>query len=357
MNAHGLHASGFGAIFLMPALLVAGAWIGREWLAFGVAICVFPLARLLLGALPADPPRWGEAVATRLDRLPVLYAPALVASVAASAALVLREPASTAALAGYGLSLWMTLLFATCVAHELFHRRDRRQAALGHMLAGFCGYPLLGVEHLAHHARPGDTARAECPRVDESVWAFAGRRLRRIGREFLGPGAPLWSASAGQPSLMRLRLALITTAVTAAAAAAFAGWHALVLYAAVAAGVAFGVQLITYIQHWGLGDDHVPDRVAYGRGWEEDCRFQAWITLNISLHDGHHRDARRPYYRLGLTADSPRLPASYVLLMFAAMVPPVWFRVMTPALGYWLRSPASPVSAGRRLTCFGFFSQ
>ena len=28
-----------------------------------------------------------------------------------------------------------------------------------------------------------------------------------------------------------------------------------------------------------------------------------------------------------------------------------------PALGYWLRSPASPVSAGRRLTCFGFFSQ
>ena len=72
-------------------------------------------------------------------------------------------------------------------------------------------------------------------------------------------------------------------------------------------GVAFGVQLITYIQHWGLGDDSIPDRIAYGRGWEEDCRFQAWVTLSISLHDQHHRDSRRPYYRLELSPDSPRL--------------------------------------------------
>ena len=83
------------------------------------------------------------------------------------------------ALLGLGLSLWMTLLFGTCVAHELIHRRDKRQAMLGHMLAGICGYPALGMEHLAHHARPGDTRLAEYPLKDESVWQFAWRRMRQ----------------------------------------------------------------------------------------------------------------------------------------------------------------------------------
>ena len=357
MNAQWLHASGFGAIFLMPALLLAGAAIGRPELAFGVAVLVFPLARLVLGAVPGETPEWREGVATCLDRLPVLYVPVLVASVCISAPLVLREPGSAGTVIGYGLSLWMTMLFATCVSHELFHRRDRPQATLGHVLAGFCGYPLLAAEHLAHHARPGDSGRAECPRLDESVWGFAGRRLRRIVTEFLGPRAPVWSLSATQLGIVRLRLALVTTLATALAIVVLAGWRGLLVYAAVAAGVAFGVQLITYIQHWALGADHLSERVAYGRGWEEDCRFQAWITLNISLHDGHHRDSRLPYYRLGMTHDSPRLPASYVLLMFASLVPPLWFGIMKPALAHWVRSPTLPLSAGRRLTCFGLYPQ
>ena len=247
----------------------------------------------------------------------------------------------------------MTLLFGTCVAHELIHRRNARQALLGYMLAGFCGYPALGMEHLAHHARPGDTRLAEYPLKDESVWQFAGRRMWRIGSELFGPSAPIWSPSAQMPNLVRTRMAVLVTALTWACFAAIGGWPGACLYLAMTIGVAFGVQLITYIQHWGLGDDSIPDRIAHGRGWEEDCRFQAWVTLSISLHDEHHRDSRRPYYRLDLALDSPRLPAGYVLLMFASLVPWVWRRVMTPAHQHWLARPGSPLSAGRRLTCFG----
>jgi hypothetical protein len=43
-----------------------------------------------------------------------------------------------------------------------------------------------GDEGAAGEFRPGDTARAEFPRMDESVWSFAGRRLRRILIESLG---------------------------------------------------------------------------------------------------------------------------------------------------------------------------
>lgn len=187
----------------------------------------------------------------------------------------------------------------------------------------------------------------------ESLWRFAGRRSWRITRELLGPAAPTWSLHVQSPNQVRARVALLVTALTWMSFAAIAGATGASLYLALMLGVGFGVQLITYIQHWALGDDSIPDRVAYGRGWEEDCRFQAWVTLSISLHDQHHRDSRRPYYRLDLSSDSPRLPAGYVLLMVASLVPWVWRKVMAPAYSHWLAAPSSPFSSGRRLTCFG----
>lgn len=356
MSRQWFGAVGYLSIFLMPALFLMGAIINRPWLAFGVVIFVFPLARVAFGAVSrAGAPEWHERVATFLDLLPLAYATLLPVCVLTGLWLLTGVPLSGdwAALVGLGLSLWMTLLFGTCVAHELIHRRSRHQAMLGHMLAGFCGYPALGMEHFAHHARPGNTRLAEYALKDESVWQFAGRRLRRIGGEVFGATASTWSPRAQMPNLVRTRMALLVTAMTWTCFAAIAGWLGACLYLAMMVGVAFGVQLMTYIQHWGLGDDCIPDRIAHGRGWEEDCRFQAWVTLSISLHDQHHRDSRRPYYRLDLAPDSPRLPAGYVLLIFASLVPWVWQRVMAPAHQRWLATPGSPLSPGRRLTCFG----
>jgi fatty acid desaturase len=350
-----LSAAGYLAIFLMPALLVLGAEAGVPWLAFGVVVTVFPLMRVIFGALPAQPPRWSEQLATGLDALPLCFPPVYGVCVLWALYRVATSGATAWGWLGFGLSLWMTSLFATCVAHELLHRRSPWQSKTGHALAGVLGYPVLGAEHLAHHARPGDSARAEVPRFDESVWHFSARRLRRIAVEFLGPRAAVWAGQGGQLS-PRLRIALVSTLIGAAAFGVIGGVPGLALFVAVSAGVAFGIQLITYLQHWALDTDALGERVAFGRGWEEDCRFQAWITLNISVHDGHHLQARLPYYRLALAADSPRLPASYVLLMFLSLVPRAWFAVMRPALAHWLRSPTTPLSAGRSLTCFGIMA-
>lgn len=347
------NAAGYMAIYLMPGLLIAGAYAGKPWLAFGVVVLVFSLCRLVFGALPARAPEWSEPVATFLDRVPLAYPAIFPASVLGSLWLMEASAASPADWLGYGLSLWMTALFGTCVVHQLIHRRDRAQATTGHALAGMCGYPLLGAEHLAHHARPGDADRAEVPRRQESVWEFAVRRLARIAREFLGPGAALWARGHATATMVRLRWAMLALVAMAGAFTALAGWPGALLFGLIAIGVAFGVQIITYIQHWALGDDSLGGAVSYGRGWEDDCQFQAWVTLNISLHYVHHREPRMPYYRLQLTPDSPRLPAGYVMLMFVALVPPVWRRAMEPALARWLEFPGEPVSAGRRLTCFG----
>jgi Fatty acid desaturase len=332
MKSQRLWALGYLSIFVMPTLLLIGAATSLYWLAFAAVVLVFPAARLAFGALPATAPHWREGIATFLHRLPLVYVPVLGVCVIVSLAMLAEPGHGLADWIGYGMSLWMTMLFGICVAHELIHRRRADEALAGSILAGICGYP----------------------RVDESVWRFAGRRLTRIVHEFLGRGTNLWSGrSRSSSSLKRLRWALASTALTAGVVTVCGGIAGLLTYAAVAFGVAFGVQLITYIQHWGLADD--PRLVGHGRGWEEDCRFQAWITLNISLHDVHHMDSRLPYYRLGMATDSPRLPAGYVVLMFTSLVPRLWFHLMRPALAHWHRQPQAPVSAGRRLTCFGLY--
>ena len=59
----------------------------------------------------------------------------------------------------------------------------------------------------------------------------------------------------------------MATAVVSLAFAWVAGLAGLALYLCVAAGVHFGVQAITYLQHWGLGVDSVEGaaHVAYFR--------------------------------------------------------------------------------------------
>lgn len=351
-----LRAAGYLAILIAPALLALSAWIDEPFLLAGLVMLVFPLARMVFGAVDDSAPRvWDERIGMALDRLPWLYSAALIGSLAV---LLWRLPTSDSTLAaglGWTLSLWLTFTFATCVAHELLHRSGRADRTLGHLLAGFVGYPILGYEHSRHHRMPGNTAAAEWPRVDETVWRFAMRRLRFETSEALGRRGLAIAGAPNSPVVRNLRLALMATVITLAAFVLTAGWTGAVIYLATIALVGFSVQIVTYMQHWGLGDDNLDDARTRGVAWDSDCRFQAWVTMSLSLHQGHHRSDTLPYYRIAIASDSPRLPAGYVLLLFAAVVPPLWRRVMSPALAYWRAHPLAPISSGRSVTCIALY--
>ena len=345
-------ASGYGVIFAPPSLLATSAAVGEPWLVFAVVLTLFPLARLLFGALsPGPAPLWNEHVALLLESLPRVFPFVLAGAVAAVLTTWHGEaPTATEAMA-WTLSFWVTLVLATCVAHELIHRIGPRDRLAGHVLAGLTGYPVLGYEHLRHHRLAGSTSQAEWPRLDESVWQFALRRLVRVGRETLGPSGLVWRREGRSPTVRGLRWSLATTLVTCCLFGLAGGWVGVAVYGVAMLLVSFAMQLVTYMQHWGLGDD----AAAVGRGrelaWEDDCRFQSWLTLGLSLHQRHHDAPGHAYFRIGLSPASPRLPIGYLLLMFAALVPPLWRRVMEPARQHWLRDPQAPASAGRRIVC------
>ena len=349
-------AAGYLTVLIAPVLLALSAWLDKPYLLFGTVLLLYPLARVIFGPVGASASiDWDERIAWSLDRLPWVYVALLAGALAVLNARLSSTELTIAAGLGWTLSLWLTLVFATCVAHDLLHRPGRVDRTLGHLLAGLSGYPILGYEHSRHHRLPGNTAAAEWPRFDESVWRFATRRLRAILPETLGRRGLAMAGAPGSPIARNLRLAVATTLGTWSAFAFGAGWAGASVYASTIGLVGLSVQLVTYMQHWGLGNDNLDDARAREVAWDNDCRFQAWVTLSLSLHQAHHRNGTRVYYRVGLAPDSPRLPTGYVLLMFAAIVPPLWRRIMTPALSYWKAHPSAPLSAGRRVACIAIY--
>lgn len=358
MAAKSYASAGYLTALSAPALLALGVWLDKPAFAGGIVLLLFPLARLLFGAFPESIDAESRPQANRLlDHLPNAYVAVLVAAMGTMLWKWRGDPLTVASGLQWILSLWVVLMLGTCVAHELLHRKDRTERLLGHVLAGLAGYPVLGYEHVRHHRLRGSTSAAEWPRLVDSVWTFGGQRLRRIASETVGPQGMAWFGDSASPTVRGLRIGLTASTLAWAACGAAGGWAGAAVYALTALLVAAGVQLVTYMQHWGLGDDHLPDAKSRELAWEDDCRFEAWLTMSMSVHHTHHRDAGRPYYALAPTLGSPRMPAGYVLLMFAALVPAIWRRTMTPALEYWLAHPERAPSAGRRVVCVAAYQR
>lgn len=329
-----------------PLLLVIGLVAGVPWLAFAVLIGAFPFLRVVFGdAAPAER-LLGERTATCLHYLPYFLALSYIASFIAAICLLGSRHLDAVALVGYGLSQWSVSMFSSCVAHDLAHRRDPGARVLARILSGLIPYPLFEHEHRMHHAREGSMLEAEWPAREENVWTFSARRVRCVlqsaWRSHRAAPGGRWSSGLRLSSAIAAGYVGLLVTATGSAAVVLA-------YALASLAVMWALQNMTYIQHWGLGNSEIQGRVA---SWEDVCRVQAWLTLDISLHHSHHLRPGLPYYRLSPTQTAPRPPAGYVVLFFCALFPRAWFRLMTPVLDSWLADPRNRVSVGRRVVCF-----
>ena len=133
------------------------------------------------------------------------------------------------------------------------------------------------------------------------------------------------------------------------------GFAGLIVYSALVVLMLVSMQWTVYLQHWGLNESPSLERQSVF-GWEDTCQAQAWITLGLSIHDSHHQNSSTAFYRLTPNLHAPRPPAGYVVLMLASLFPPLWRRLMLPALRHWEAHPQSPIVIGRRLVCLNLAS-
>lgn len=327
-----MRAAGFLVMFAPLVLLVAGHQMGFEFLlplGFFVAL---PALRLVFGSMGRGVEDWRPSEITALEWMPRLYLAALVGTMAwAVQVTAAGELQSVVEQLGFASACLVMAGLAACVAHDLGHRKSAWDRRAGHLIMAIAGYPFFMFEHLAHHAHARDTASAHCPRYEESVWAYVLRRsvvAPMQGVRFSRSTAVSWMDSPWP-----------YVGVTGALWIAFAlagGVYGAFVYLLLVIGVPFLMNAITYIQHWGLGDDGPVAHLARKQlSWDEDSRLQSWLILGISFHEQHHLHPNRPYYTYGRTEGSPRLPADYALMVTAAFVPPLWRAIMKPVLTKW----------------------
>lgn len=351
-----MRSAPFFTVFVIPALVVAGIVWG-SW-ASGAAIAFVFGAVPLLDAWSDRETRNPDATAKHAARFDVplwLWATVQIAvslwwiahaagAVAVDAPLVLSTISVGLMSGGIGIT----------VAHELMHRPKRSERALAEVLMSCVSYTHFCIEHVhGHHrnvATPRDPASS---RLGESVYRFLPRTLvggfasaRSIERDRLRrSGVAVFSHHNRMLRYGAVQVLLYGTLM------AVLGAFAAVLWAAQATVAVLLLEVINYVEHYGLQRREVAvgrfERVAPRHSWNASHRLTNWLLFNLQRHSDHHFLASRPYDLLRHYDDVPQLPAGYATMVMLALVPPLWRRVMDPrvAAARSLRSQDEAASA------------
>ena len=231
-------------------------------------------------------------------------------------------------------------------AHELMHQKAAAERGLGDLLLAMVLYSHFRSEHLrVHHlyvATPRDQVTARYnegfhrffPRVllacRRSAWAAEVAMLARKGLPPLHRSNPYWRYWALQTAMLGLALAL-------------GGWAGLALFLWQAAVAVWQLELVNYVEHYGLTRRYLGEgryeHVLPRHSWNASQRASNWLLINLQRHSDHHYkpDRRFALLQTYAEAEAPQLPYGYPLMTMAAMVPPIWKRVMNRRVKAWRR--------------------
>lgn len=325
------------------AFLIAGALWGGWWIAGGVfLITVFTWAADHLM-------RHAAAVTGRDDEFPSGDGLAVVLALLLLAGLILTLRAFGTGLSGLellGLVIGWGLAFGQIghpAAHELIHRRGLAKRVLGRMiyvavLMGHHASSHLRVHHV--HVGTGDDP-ASAP-LGMGFWRYAARAW--VGSYMAGlraESALRARASVPAPGWTHPYLGYVLGAgMVIALAFGLAGWPGIGGLLGIAAYAQVQILLSDYIQHYGLTRARLPDGrlepVGPRHSWNAPQAWSNAMMLNAPRHSDHHAHPSRPYPALRLEGDMPMLPRAVPVMAVAALIPPLWRRMMDRRAKRWM---------------------
>lgn len=229
-------------------------------------------------------------------------------------------------------------------AHELMHQKPKSERWMADILLASVLYSHFRSEHLLIHHRyvatPRDPVTA---RYNEHFWRFFPRVVRECGvSAFNAEKAMLARKSKPWFDLRNpfFRYWALQTAFLIAAIW-LGGLWGLFLFATQAFTAIFQLELVNYIEHYGLTRKHLGDgkyeHVLPRHSWNAAHKASNWLLINLQRHSDHHYkpDRRFPLLQTYTDDDAPQLPYGYPVMTMAAMFPTVWRRVMNPRVKSW----------------------
>jgi len=237
-----------------------------------------------------------------------------------------------------GVTMGVGLLngVAIVVAHELGHKDVAWERQLAKLTLAPVAYGHFFVEHnRGHHVRVATPEDPASSRLGESFWAFLPRTvwgsltsawmLEKTRLERGGHGVWNWRNENLQAWAM--------TAALFGALTAWLGWIVLPFLIVQAAYGASLLEVVNYIEHYGLLRQKDPATGRYVRCSPEHSWNSNHVVTNLFLyqlqrHSDHHANPMRRYQALRHFDESPQLPSGYASMLLLAYFPPLWRAVM-----------------------------
>jgi len=232
-------------------------------------------------------------------------------------------------------------------AHELMHQKSVVERWLGDLLLAQVLYSHFRSEHLrVHHIYVGTPRDPVTARYNEGFHRYFWRVLRDcppsawraekalLARKGLGMGSlqnPFWRYGLLQLAMLALAYAL----------GGLAGLGFFVFQAFIAI---WQLEIVNYVEHYGLTRRHLGEgkyeHVLPRHSWNSAHRASNWFLINLQRHSDHHYkpDRRFPLLQTHGPEAAPQLPYGYPLMAGAAMIPPLWRRVMNPRVRAWRKA-------------------
>ncbi|MBO9434749.1 alkane 1-monooxygenase [Ruegeria sp. R13_0] len=231
-------------------------------------------------------------------------------------------------------------------SHELMHQKSRSERWLGDLLLAMVLYSHFRSEHLlVHHRHVGTPRDPVTARYNEGFHRFYPRvllqclisafraekdKLARKDRPWTDRSNPFWRYWALQTGMLIL-------------AALIGGWPGLALFLLQAGVAIWQLELVNYVEHYGLTRKHLGEgkyeHVLPRHSWNASQKASNWLLINLQRHSDHHYKPNRrfPLLQNHPQEDAPQLPFGYPVMTVAAMIPPLWRRVMNPRVRAWRR--------------------
>jgi alkane 1-monooxygenase len=229
-------------------------------------------------------------------------------------------------------------------SHELMHQKPKIERKMGDALLAMVLYSHFRSEHLlVHHRYVGTRRDPVTARYGEGFWRFFPRVLRECyvsaffaeqamlalkGLPWHDKSNPFWRYWLMQASLLLLAL-LIGDA-----------WG-LFLFAVQATTAIFQLELVNYLEHYGLTRKHLGngkyEHVLPRHSWNSAQRASNWLLINLQRHSDHHYkpDRRFPLLQTYGKKEAPQLPYGYPVMTLLALSPTLWRRAMNPRVREW----------------------
>lgn len=222
-------------------------------------------------------------------------------------------------------------VFGMLAAHETVHSGDPWEALLGAAMLTAMSYRHFRIAHLhGHHRRAGTHEDAATARLGESFYHF-------LPRTIAGQFCEAWRFERKRHG-GRVLGDLAIMAVLYTSIEIFLGTRALLFFLLQGAIAIIVLELFNYIAHYGLkrcvDADGRSEPLTDRHSWNSSNLLANALIFNMGRHSFHHRRPALSYQELRML-EAPELPLGYAGSILAALVPPLWRRVMDDRARAW----------------------